>query len=137
VRQPTALAVDDDEIVLGLLRRELSSMGYEVVVCDNGQNALNAVLANRPDILLVDLLMPGMDGVELIAKIKANPETRTLPILVVTGAGLDVTKHKILDTFGIPVLGKPWRKTELTQCMEEAFAGRRRQAAAAGMGGPS
>jgi signal transduction histidine kinase len=125
---PTALAVDDNEDVLKLLRRELTAFGYQVVICDSGRNALNAVLASRPDLLLVDLLMPEMDGVELIAKVKANTETRGLPILVVTGTSLDIAKQKILDNFGVPVLSKPWRTAELAQKIEDAFIGRHRHA---------
>lgn len=76
---------DDSPATLGLFYRVLAARGFEVCAATDGAAAFAAVLHERPDVVLLDVLMPGMDGFELCRRLKANPETRLLPVVLVTG----------------------------------------------------
>jgi signal transduction histidine kinase len=122
---PRVLAVDDDAMILDLLRSELTHHGYEVILCEDGVKAFELLKGRSPpDILIVDVLMPVMGGVELIAKVKADHELRRMPTVMITGHEMDDSRQEILAGFGVPTLRKPWRRRELIQCIEDAVMGR-------------
>ena len=125
VVSPRVLAVDDDAMVQELLREELTQQGYDVIPCGSAVEAFEIMAREgQPDMLIVDLLMPVLDGVELIAKVKSHHELRQIPTIMITGHEMDETKREILEGFGVPALRKPWRRHELIQCIEEAVMGK-------------
>ncbi|MCD4689297.1 MAG: response regulator, partial [Desulfuromonadaceae bacterium] len=69
------LIVEDEESLLRLESILLISKGYDVIGASNGQQALDAVLAHRPDLVLLDIMLPEIDGFEVCSRIKSNPET--------------------------------------------------------------
>src|SRR5882672_10831907 len=84
---PTAgkiLVVDDEPQNVEVLRRLMIRLGYEVLTASNGDLALQAVVRDRPDLVLLDVNMPGIDGVEVCRRLKADPATRLLPVVLVT-----------------------------------------------------
>jgi signal transduction histidine kinase/ActR/RegA family two-component response regulator len=121
---PAVLAVDDSRTVQMLLERHLKSRGYTVTTCGSAEQALTLLAADKPDILLVDSMMPGMDGAELIARVKADHTLRHLPVIMITGAEIGGAHRTILEEFRIPVLGKPWKQEELIACIEDAIYGK-------------
>ncbi len=121
---PTVLVVDDSKPIRMLLEKHLETYGYAVLTCENAEQALNLLAESKPDLLIVDSIMPGMDGAELVARIKADHALRHLPIIMITGAEVDGDKRKILEEFRIPVLGKPWVERELIACIEDAIYGK-------------
>lgn len=121
---PTVLAVDDDPQVLDLVERQLAIQGYQVVPCTSGAKALDTVTKHNIDVLVADMLLPNVDGVELISRIKTDPKSQHMPIVVVTGAVLDEGKLELLDGFGIPIVTKPWKKEELMAAIDDITAGR-------------
>ena len=78
------LVVDDDAKNRELLRDLLEAKGHSVVEAESGQQALEMVAAGRPDVVLLDVMMPGMDGFEVCRRLKGNPETAPIPVLMVT-----------------------------------------------------
>jgi CheY-like chemotaxis protein len=94
----------------------LNAAGYQVSEAEAAEKALAAIKQERPDVILVDLLLPGMDGLTLVLKLKADPETRTIPIVAVTAyadrfnerealaAGCDAYVVKPIDTRKLPGL---------------------------------
>ncbi len=76
--------MDDDPSVRQLLRGHLTESGYDVLVATNGREALALARENRPYAITLDVLMPDMDGWEVIRELKARPETASIPILVVS-----------------------------------------------------
>ena len=80
----SVLVVDDEEQNRTLLRDPLEARGYEVEEAENGLLALQKIAARPPDVILLDLMMPKMDGFEVCRRLKANPKTAHIPILIVT-----------------------------------------------------
>ncbi len=76
---------DDSPATLGLFHRVLTAKGFEVCGATDGAAALVAILEEHPDLVLLDVMMPGLDGFEVCRRLKANPQTRLLPVVLVTG----------------------------------------------------
>lgn len=83
-RTPRIVAVDDDALMRELLRLHLSNAGYDVVAAEDAVVAMKCILSRRPDLLIVDVEMPYMNGFEFIAAIKADAHFRDVPVLVLT-----------------------------------------------------
>lgn len=79
------MLVDDNDLVREVLKELLIEEGYDVLVVDNGQQAISEYWASMPDVIVTDILMPGMSGVELIQYLRR--EALALPILVISGGG--------------------------------------------------
>jgi DNA-binding response OmpR family regulator len=89
------LVVDDDDDIRGLLLHALSYHGYEVRIAADGQEALESIGRRLPDLILLDLKMPRMDGYEVIRRLKANDATRPVPIIVITASPVDKERDKV------------------------------------------
>jgi len=81
----TILAVDDSRTALSILGKRLGHMGYLVVLSDNGRDALDLIAARGFDLILLDLVMPGMSGIEVLNDIRGGRETADLPVIMLTG----------------------------------------------------
>lgn len=79
------LAVDDEPDVLTIVQSALQSEGYEVETAANGQDCLEAAKANPPDLILLDVMMPGMSGFDVLRELKAHDPTSRIPIIMLTG----------------------------------------------------
>lgn len=79
------LAVDDEPDVLTIVQSALQSEGYEVETAANGQDCLDAAKANPPDLILLDVMMPGMSGFDVLRELKAHDPTSRIPIIMLTG----------------------------------------------------
>jgi two-component system, OmpR family, phosphate regulon response regulator PhoB len=80
------LVVDDDEFTCEAIRRLLGRMGYATACALTGADALDLLQKVRPDVIVLDWMMPQMDGLEVLRKLKANPQTRDVPVLVYSAA---------------------------------------------------
>lgn len=78
------LAVDDEKDVLELLSKRLLSAGYDVITKTSGKAAIEAAKEEKPDLIILDILMPEMDGAQVAAVLHQDPETRNIPILFLT-----------------------------------------------------
>ena len=78
------LVVDDEPEMLNLIRFTLQQGGYDIVTCDTGRHAWNAIIDNKPDLLLLDVMLPGIDGYSLQIKISQDEATKNIPIIVLT-----------------------------------------------------
>jgi len=81
------LVVDDEEDILELLKYNLSREGYQVSCTTSGEKTLNLVKTETPDLILLDLMLPGMDGLEVARRLKDNPTTKKVPIVMLTAKG--------------------------------------------------
>ncbi len=78
------LIVDDDETLRHVLKRKLEQEGYSVVLAANGFEALVQVQNHRPDLILLDLLMPSMDGTEVLMRLRGDLDTADIPVIVIS-----------------------------------------------------
>jgi len=83
------LVVDDDPRLLHVVSMYLGIEGYEVVTADNGEQGLAEVAAQRPDLIILDVMMPGLDGLECCRRLKSDEATRTIPVLMFTALSRD------------------------------------------------
>jgi CheY-like chemotaxis protein len=83
-----ALLVDDDEVVRRSVRQALEPIGWKVTEAENGQVAVEAIAAARPDVIILDLMMPKMDGFEFLDELRSRPDWRDIPVVVITAKDL-------------------------------------------------
>ncbi|MBX9795342.1 MAG: response regulator [Sphingomonas sp.] len=81
----TILAVDDSRTALGVLGKRLTELGFLVALCDNGPEALDLIAARPFDLVLIDMVMPGMSGLNMLAEIRGSRDTADLPVIMITG----------------------------------------------------
>ena len=86
------LAVDDIPLNLLLVQKMLSKFNFQFRTAANGQQALDAVAAQKPDLILLDLMMPGIDGFEVIRRLREDPETADVQIVILSALNEDVVK---------------------------------------------
>jgi len=103
--------VDDEPDLLFMLRRILTRAGHEITQADNGAVALASVRQSPPDLVVTDIMMPVMNGVELIRALRSDPATAAIPVLSVSG-----DSHLAVDADA--VLAKPYRHAELLEVAE-------------------
>jgi two-component system phosphate regulon response regulator PhoB len=101
---PIILVVEDEEPVQQLVADLLDGEGYHVLVADDGAQALALIHADCPDLVLTDLMMPVMSGVELCRRLRADERTRQVPIVVMTAAGRGQSEAARADAY----LAKPF-----------------------------
>ncbi len=107
------LAVDDDEPVLRSVKRVLENAGFTVRTASSGQEALDLIARERPDLVVLDVIMPGMDGIEVCRRIRADPFVARLPILFLTAKSRPNDVAQGLDAGGDDFLTKPFEVVEL------------------------
>jgi CheY-like chemotaxis protein len=103
------LIVDDEPGVLALLETRLSSAGYQVVKADNGRDALFLASKEKPDLILLDIVMPGMDGAQVSEALEYDPVTRDIPVIFLTCLVTKSEEEKKKDTMaGSYYISKPY-----------------------------
>ena len=109
------LAIEDHEENRRLLRDLLTSFGYELSEAVTGEDGLVAAEANPPDLILMDIQLPGIDGYEVTRRIKANPALRHIPVIAVTSYALSGDDVKALEAGCDAYVTKPFDPAELLE----------------------
>jgi len=107
------LVVDDDPVILKVLGRFLAENGYEVELAHDGSEALEKVRDDPPDLILLDVVMPRMDGIEVCRRLKSQKSTRLIPIVILTGLTDLEDKVRGIEAGADDVLNKPFHFAEL------------------------
>jgi DNA-binding response OmpR family regulator len=107
------LMVDDERDLVWAVRHSLSDEGYEVVTAYDGTEALTVVQHYRPDLVILDVVMPGLDGLQVCHRLRRDPGLASVPILFLTGRSAIEDRIKGLDRGGDDYLGKPFDMGEL------------------------
>lgn len=112
--RPKVLVVDDEKDVLVVLEKRLTKAGYSVLISDNGKDGLAMAKKEKPDLILLDIVMPDMSGSEVAAKLKNDPVTKNIPVMFLTclfTKGDEVEQgHEI---GGYAFIAKPYNPEEL------------------------
>jgi len=109
----TVLVIDDEENIIELIKLGLKYEGFQVESAPDGPQGLAAAQRQNPDLIILDLMLPGMDGLEVCRRLRTNPTTRDIPILMVTAK--DEVRDRVagLDTGADDYLPKPFSFEEL------------------------
>jgi CheY-like chemotaxis protein len=121
---PRVLVVDDDPQVLRLLRLNFEMEGYDVVSATNGEEALQHVRGDSPDVVVCDVMMPGIDGLEVVRRLRADPDTVTLPLVVVSAKAQRGDIREGLNLGADAYVTKPFDPAELLEIVAELLAKR-------------
>ncbi|MCI0863290.1 MAG: response regulator [Chloroflexi bacterium] len=113
-----ALIVEDEEDIKQLLLEVLEDKGYQVLVAGNGEIALQRIGEEMPDLIFADVFMPVMDGLDLISRLKENPDTSGIPVVIVTVMNARDTEKKAKELGVEHYLNKPWESAELDLVLE-------------------
>lgn len=117
------LVVDDNVTNLKLIEYLLKAKGYDVLTAVDADSALEAVGAQRPALVLMDLQLPGMDGLELTRKLKADPNTADIAIVAVTAYAMKGDEQRALDAGCDGYIAKPIDTRALPQVVERHLGG--------------
>ncbi|NIM93840.1 MAG: response regulator [Anaerolineales bacterium] len=112
-KEAEILVVDDDEIVARTIERTLRAGGFRVAVVHSGVDALRFARRNPPDLIVLDVLMPGLDGYEVCRQIRSDPLLKDLPVLFLTAKGKEEDRITGLQAGADDYLGKPFNLDEL------------------------
>ena len=118
----TVLIAEDNAINRELLRELLEARGYSVVEACNGQEALHMVEQIHPDLLLLDIAMPVLDGFGVVRKIRENPRLATLPVLAVTAYAMQGDQERVLNSGFDGYLSKPISAVALAEEMDRLLS---------------
>ena len=113
------LVVEDQEDNRRIMRDLLSSAGYEIIEAVTGEEGVAAAETHRPDLILMDIQLPGLDGYEATRQIKANPELEHIPIIVVTSYALSGDDVKAFEAGCNDYVSKPFSPRELLAKIRE------------------
>ena len=107
------LVVDDEKDIVDLITYNLEKEGFATIKAYDGESALELVKTQKPDLIILDLMLPGMRGLEVCKLIRKNPETETLPIIMLTAKGDQVDKILGLEMGADDYITKPFNVREL------------------------
>ena len=111
--QPYILVMEDEDALATLLQYNLEKEGYDVVVAADGEEGLVQVDERQPDLVLLDWMLPKVSGIEVCRRLRGRPETRNLPIIMLTARGEESDRVRGLDTGADDYLTKPFSMVEL------------------------
>ena len=116
------LAVDDERHIVRLVQVNLERAGYQVVTAFDGKEALQKVEAEQPDLVVLDVMMPYMDGFEVLQTLRKNPSTRDLPVIMLTAKAQDADVFRGWQSGVDCYLTKPFNPMELIAFVKRIFS---------------
>lgn len=116
--QRRILIVEDEESLLKLESILLSTRGYKVTGVSDGLAALREIEQNRPDLILLDIMMPGIDGFEVCRRVKENPDTRSIPVVMLTAKKSFADQTRGVEVGADAYLTKPFKSGKIIEIIE-------------------
>lgn len=116
------LVVDDDINIQAVLRYRLEAAGHSVITAGDGAEALEKITTSAPDAVILDLMMPLVDGIEVLETMAKNTSLKSIPVLVLTAR---VDKIEAVTSFGTAVVQKPFSPRDVTERIEDLLDQRR------------
>jgi two-component system cell cycle response regulator DivK len=113
------LLVDDHPGTIDVVQQELDYLGYEVILATDGVIAVELAASELPDLIVMDITMPKMDGLQAASRIKENPKTASIPILAATARARPEDKQKCLAAGCNDYIAKPFTHKELGTAIEK------------------
>jgi CheY-like chemotaxis protein len=117
----SALVVDDDRLLLRLVELNLGKIGIRVLLAESGKEALRLAQEERPDVILLDIMMPIMDGYEVMYRLKSSSETRDIPVIMLTAKSNPHDRQRFQEMGAVGYITKPFRLDELRSAVKQAI----------------
>ena len=127
------LVVDDEQGILDLMVDNLSDDGYDVISATNGASALVLIYRERPDLVLLDLMIPVVNGYEVLRELRRNPTTKNLPVVLMTAVSPAEGKQAAVQLGANRYVSKPSKRGSILQVIKDALA----ESVTAGWANPS
>ena len=118
---PKVLVIENEPNVLKLAEVNLTASGYKVLVASNGEDGLRRAQLEHPQLILLDLMMPGMSGWDVLMSLKVNPKLRKIPVIVMTAVVLEDQDTKIRSMRAAAYIMKPFSADELLDQVKQAL----------------
>ena len=119
------LVVEDNEKNRKLVRDVLQFHGYEIVETDNAEDGINIAKARQPALILMDFHLPGMNGIEALAQLRADPLTQHIPVIAVTASAMTEDRKRIVAAGFEALQTKPIHVKEFVQVVRDTLANRK------------
>ncbi|HET9495876.1 MAG TPA: response regulator [Chloroflexia bacterium] len=116
----TILIVEDERVIAEILSAVLEDEGYNVLIANNGRQGLERIAEKRPDLVLCDIMMPGLDGRDVARAMSADSKYRTIPLILMSAAHIPINRHDYPYT---DFLRKPFDMDELIATVKRALNG--------------
>ena len=113
------LVVDDEVYILHILDFSLGAEGFEVLTANNGELGIEKAKQEKPDLIVLDIMMPVLDGYETCRRLKQQAETKDIPVVLLTAKGRDVDKRLGYEVGAIDYIVKPFSPSRLIERIEE------------------
>lgn len=115
------VVAEDDRAIARLIKFKLERAGYEVEVAEDGGQAVETINKNHPDLVLLDVMMPVLDGYQVLRRIKDNPELESIPVIMLTARGQEKDIVKGIEMGSQDYIVKPFRPAELLARVNRIF----------------
>jgi DNA-binding response OmpR family regulator len=112
------LVVDDEEYIQHILNFSFGAEGYEVITATDGEEALKKARHEKPDIIVLDIMMPKMDGYEACKQLKTDPQTKAIPVILLTAKGRDIDRKLGSEAGADDYVVKPFSPGRLIERVE-------------------
>lgn len=120
--RPKVLCIDDDQLLLGLVRDTLEANGFEAITATDGPSGIEVAKRVRPDVILVDVLMPRVSGFEVCRRLRADPALKSTPIIILTAVSDPGLKEKGLEAGADLAMPKPSDSMQVVSIINRALA---------------
>jgi len=118
----TILIIDDSPTELHLFQNMLEKNGFDTLVADNGEEGIKHAVSSRPDCILMDIVMPGMNGFRATRKLSQDPATSTIPVIIITSKAQETDKIWGMRQGAVEYLVKPIAEKQLVQMINTVMA---------------
>jgi two-component system alkaline phosphatase synthesis response regulator PhoP len=119
------LVIEDDPGTLRLVDYSLRQEGYEVITASNGLDGIRKALGDSPDLVILDVMLPGMDGFEICYRLRSEPSTKQLPILMFSAKAQEIDKDTGIRVGADDYLTKPSAPAEIVSHVEKLLANKK------------
>ena len=119
----TIMVVDDNQDLVEIVRLTLESKGFKVRCAYNGQELLDSLERQKPDLILLDIMMPEMDGLEVFTRIKGNPDTASIPVILLSAKALEEDVRIGYKLGADEYITKPFTRTQLMTSIHRHLRG--------------
>jgi CheY-like chemotaxis protein len=125
MKEKTVLVVEDNEMNMKLMRAVLSVGRYRMLEAPDAETGIRMAVENRPDLILMDIQLPGMDGLSATRVIKSDPDLKGIPVFALTGFAMEEDRRKAMDIGFAGYIVKPFRVRDLLATIEQTFSDHR------------